>query len=104
MAQFDVYENPNPETNEATPYLLDVQAELLDTLSTRVVVPLLSAAYAEKPIKHLNPLLTVNETAVLMSTAEMAGISVQSMGKKIGTLKYKRDEIIAAIDFLFTGF
>ena len=104
MAQFDVYENPNPETNRATPYLLDVQAELLDSLSTRVVVPLLSAAYAERPIKHLNPQFTVNETSVLMSTAELAGISVQSMGKKIGTLKHKRDEIIAAIDFLFTGF
>lgn len=83
MAQFDVYENPNPETNRATPYLLDVQAELLDSLSTRVVVPLLSAAYAEKPIKHLNPQFTVNETVVLMSTAELAGISIQSMGKKI---------------------
>jgi len=104
MAQFDVYENPNPETNKATPYLLDVQAELLASLSTRVVVPLLSAAYAEKPIKHLNPQFTVNETVVLMSTAELAGISIQSMGKKIATLKYKRDEIIAAIDFLFTGF
>jgi len=104
MAQFDVYENPNPETNRTTPYLLDVQAELLDTLSTRVVVPLLSTAYAEKPIRHLNPQFTVNETAVLMSSAELAGISVQSLGKKIATLKHKRDEIIAAIDFLFTGF
>jgi len=104
MAQFDVYENPNPETNRTTPYLLDVQAELLDTLSTRVVVPLLSAAYAEKPIRHLNPQFTVNETALLMSSAELAGISVQSLGKKIATLKHKRDEIIAAIDFLFTGF
>ena len=104
MAQFDVYENPNPETNQAIPYLLDVQAELLDTLSTRVIVPLLTTAYAEKPIRHLNPEFTVNETAVLMSTAELAGISVQSMGKKVGTLKYKRDEIIAAIDFLFSGF
>lgn len=28
MAQFDVFENPNKETNQAIPYLLDVQPVL----------------------------------------------------------------------------
>jgi len=32
MAQFDVFENPNQETNQAVPYLLDIQADLLDGL------------------------------------------------------------------------
>ena len=32
MGQFDVYENPNVETNQAVPYLLDVQADLLASL------------------------------------------------------------------------
>ena len=44
MAQFDVFENPNKETNQVVPYLLDVQADLLDTLSTRIVVPLVAAS------------------------------------------------------------
>jgi toxin CcdB len=35
MARFDVYENPDGPGS-----LLDVQAELLDPLNTRVVVPL----------------------------------------------------------------
>jgi toxin CcdB len=104
MAQFDVYENPNPETNQEVPYLLDVQADLLDRLVTRVVVPLINASAAEKPLRHLNPEFTVNETLVIMSTPELAGIAVQSMGQKAGTLKDRRDEIIAALDFLFTGF
>ena len=104
MAQFDVYGNPNPETNQEIPYLLDVQADLLDTLATRVVVPLINASTAGKPLRHLNPEFTVNETPVIMSTSELAGISVQSMGQKAGTLKDRRDEIIAALDFLLTGF
>ena len=104
MSQFDVYENPNPETNQAIPYLLDVQADLLDALVTRVVVPLISITAAGKPIKQLNPEFTVNENSVIMSTAELAGISIQSMGKKAGTLKDRRNEIIAALDFLITGF
>ena len=38
MAQYDLYANSNPETSETIPYLLDVQADLLDNLATRVVV------------------------------------------------------------------
>ena len=44
MTQFDVHINPNPATRKAIPYLLDVQADLLDTLATRVIVPLPLAA------------------------------------------------------------
>jgi toxin CcdB len=104
MAQFDVFENPNEETNQAIPYLLDVQADLLDSLSTRVVVPLVAASTMGKAIKHLNPDFIIKDTAVFMSTAELAGIPVRSMGKMVSSLKNQRHEIIAALDFLFTGF
>lgn len=104
MSQFDVYENTNPETNQTIPYLLDVQADLLDTLATRVVAPLITVSSAGKAIRHLNPEFTVKETAVVMSTAELAGISARSLDKKVETLKDRREEIIAALDFLFTGF
>lgn len=104
MAQFDVFENPNEETNQAIPYLLDVQSDLLDALSTRVVVTLLAASIVGKAIKHLNPEFLIRDTAVFMSTAELAGVPVRSMGKKVSSLKDQRHEIIAALDFLFTGF
>jgi toxin CcdB len=104
MAQFDVFDNPNAETNEAIPYLLDVQADLLDTLSTRVVVPLVAASAMGKAIKHLNPEFTIKNTAVFMSTAELAGVPIRAIGEKVGSLKDRRQEIVAALDFLFTGF
>lgn len=50
MARFDVYQNPDGQGA-----LLDVQADLLSQLNTRVVVPLLPASYAPIPAKHLNP-------------------------------------------------
>ncbi|BBO84557.1 CcdB family protein [Desulfosarcina ovata] len=104
MAQFDVYENPNAETNQTVPYLLDIQSDLLDNLATRVVVPLVDAGIAGKPILHLTPRFHVENTRVVMSTAELAGISTGALGKKIGSLKDQRDKIIAAVDFLITGF
>lgn len=104
MAQFDVYVNSNPETKQNIPYLLDVQAELLDNLSTRVVVPLISVSVMGKAAKHLNPQFKIKRTAVVMSTAELAGVSLHVLGEKVCSLKGQRNEIIAALDFLFTGF
>ncbi len=104
MAQFDVFENPNEETNQTVPFLLDVQADLLDALLIRVVVPLVAVSAMGKAIKHLTPQFTIRNNTVFMSTAELAGISIRSMGEKVGSLKDQRHEIIAALDFLFTGF
>ena len=103
MAQFDVYLNPNPDTRKVIPYLLDVQADLLDALSTRVVVPLVLAEEMRLAAKHLNPQIKIKGVAVVMSTAELAGISNHSLGDKGASLKNRRDEIIAALDLLFTG-
>jgi toxin CcdB len=103
MAQFDVYLNPNTDTRKAIPYLLDLQADLLDTLATRVVVPLILAEEMGMPAKHLNPQFKIKGVAVVMSTAELAGISIRSLGDKVTSLKSKRDEIITALDLLFTG-
>ncbi len=101
MAQFDVYTNPNPDTNKSVPYLLDVQADILSSLETRVVVPLVIQS---KTAKHLNPVFDVKNKKVAMSTSEIAGAPLSVLGEKVTSLKDKRTEIIAAIDFLITGF
>ncbi len=103
MAQFDVYLNPNPDTRKSIPYLLDVQADLLDTLATRVVAPLILAEEMGLAAKYLNPQFKIKGVAVVMSTAELAGIPNRLLGDKVASLKSKRDEIIAALDLLFTG-
>ena len=104
MAQFDVYTNPNPETKRTIPYLLDVQADLLSNLTTRVVIPLYSAHAMSKAAKYLNPQFSIKRINVIMSTAELAGITVNSLGNNVCSLKEHRNEIIAALDFLITGF
>ena len=104
MAQFDVFENQNPSTKKEIPYLLDVQANLLDDLATHVVVPLVRASVMGKAAKHLNPEFKINRTKVVMSTAELAGVPVSILGNKVESLAEYRREIIAALDFLFVGF
>ena len=104
MAQFDVYSNPNPETKRAIPYLLDVQADMFDNLATRVVVPLVTVSAMGKAARHLNPQFKIKRTIVVMSTAELAGVNLNVLGDTVCSLKDQRSDIIAALDFLFTGF
>ncbi len=104
MAQFDVYENLNEHTKMNVPYLLDLQADLLSSLATRVVAPLVSASAMGRPIDHLNPEFQIKRKTVYMSTAELAGVPVRALGEKVVSLEDHRHVIISALDFLFTGF
>lgn len=104
MAQFDLYRNTNPRTRDDIPYLLDVQADLLASLATRVVVPLFTVSAMGKPVKHLTPGFSIANVDLVMSTAQLAGVDQKILGEKVGSLAEHREEIIAALDFLFTGF
>lgn len=104
MAQFDVYQNLNADTKRSVPYLLDVQADLLSELGTRVVVPLMSTEKINKMLRHLNPLFEIDGRQFVMSASELAGVSVQILGARVLSLKHQRSAIIEALDFLFVGF
>ena len=82
-----------------TVYLFDSQSGLLDDLATRVAAPLIKALSIGKPILHLNPRIEVEGVAVVLSTAEPAGVLKEALGRSIGSLKEHRAEIIAALDF-----
>jgi toxin CcdB len=104
MAQFDVCSNPNPDTHAAIPYLLEVQSDLLESIATCVVVPLVRTSERKKPAKYLNPRLDIEGTRVIMLTEQIAGIPRHGLGKRIASLSSKRQEIMTALDFLFSGF
>lgn len=104
MAQFDVYENIDPASQEFIPFLLDVQHNLHQALSTRTVVPLVRTRFLKQNLDKLSPLLTVNGEDVLMSTPELAGYPVADLGVKVMSLSEERTTILTAIDFLLSGF
>ena len=79
--------------------MLDVQTDLLDTLATRAVVPLIAASAMEKAVKHLNPEFTIRKTKVFMSTAELAGIPIRTTGEKVGSLKAQRTRSLLRLIF-----
>ena len=104
MAQFDVYRNPNAATRNRIPFLMDVQAPLLESLATRIVVPLCRPdAVGGKPAEHLNPEFELEGRKLVMLTQELAGIPRKALGELAGNLASKRNAIVAALDFALTG-
>lgn len=99
MGRFLVYKNPDGEG-----YLLDVQADLLNHLNTRVVVPLLPAESAPMPATTLNPLYEIEGKRVVMATQFMAAIPASMLRVPVHNLADSRNEITAALDLLFQGF
>ncbi|MFN8010987.1 MAG: CcdB family protein [Holophagaceae bacterium] len=104
MAQFSVHRNANPATREAVPFLLDVQADLLAGLATRVVVPLYGAAVLRRAaVKTLMPVFKVAGRSVVMATPELAGVPKKALGPVVADLAAERAAILAALDLLIAG-
>jgi toxin CcdB len=105
MAQFDVYVNPQPESRQFVPYLVDVQSDLIHQLPTRLVMPLsrVGAAQAKLPV---NLCLTVEMDGEPLSLlAYMAApISARLLKKPVDSLQSRASEVSAALDAVISGF
>ncbi len=105
MPQFTVYRNKSPRTKSTFPFLVDVQSDLLDQLQTRVVIPLTrTAGLAKKPLSHLTPALTFDGESYVLMTPQLAGVARTDLGALAGSLAGERQAIVAAMDFLLTGY
>ena len=105
MAQFAVHPNGNPRTRAAIPYLLDVQADLLAPLATRVVVPLYRPeALGSSPMTRLTPTLRFQEQPLVAMVPELAGVPLKALGPAVGDLAGAGAELIQAMDLVLTGF
>lgn len=101
MAQFDVFRNPR---RGAFPLLLDVQADLLSDLATRVVVPMAPGkSWAAARLSRLNPIAMVERVEYVLVFQEMAAVPVSMLGPPVVSLTSRRVDLIAALDVLFTG-
>jgi len=99
MARFDVYKNPG-----GSGYLLDVQANLLEHLNTRVVVPLMLPNEAPSPANRLNPTFKVGEEMVVMVSQFLSAVPSSILKMPVTSLEAHDIEIIDAVDMVFQGF
>ena len=104
MAQFDIYKNPNIVSRKAYPFILDIQNNLVDNISTRIVVPLaLYSKFKNETIKGLTPRVSFEDKELLILIPQLTSMSYKSLTNSVGTLSHLRDEIISALDLSITG-
>ncbi len=96
MAQFDLYRLDGG-------LVVDVQADLLDRLSTRIVVPLIPEAEAPRPADRLNPAFAIEGARHVLLPQFMAAVPAAELGAKTGSLATERDRIKPAVDMVFDG-
>jgi toxin CcdB len=99
MAQFDNYRRQGGGIE----LLLDLQDDMLENLSTRVVAPLAPLGAVGPPMQALNPRIAVGGVPYVLLTHLLAAIPTAALGELAGSARTQRDEIVGAIDLLFTG-
>jgi toxin CcdB len=105
MARFDVYANPGSHS-ASTPYLLDVQSDLLDGLDSRMVIPLRSVkAFPNVKLSNrLTPIFTIKGEEFLLETPKMGAVPRRVLKAPVSSLADEQNQITAALDFLFQGY
>ena len=105
MARFDVYATPGRHA-DSTPYLLDVQSDLLDGLDSRVVIPLRRRErFPAVPLAdRLTPTLSIAGAEFILETPKMGAVPRRALGAPLLSLAAEQARVAAAMDFLFRGF
>jgi toxin CcdB len=105
MARFDVYRNSGPFAS-TTPYLLDIQSQLLDGLDTRVVIPLrrLDKFPAVNLAKDLTPIFDIEGVTCILETPKLAAVPTRLLKSLVTSLSGQHSEISNALDRLFHGY
>jgi len=104
MGQFDLYVNTDQDTNKTYPYFVDIQNGLLDTLNSRVVIPLSPVQESDTTYpKTLCPVIEIQNKKFALLTHQLTSVSVSFLKRKETSLATSRDDIVAAMDFLVTG-
>jgi toxin CcdB len=97
MAQFDIH------LAKDGMLLVDIQANVLSGLNTRVVVPLLPVEAAPTPIRQLNPEVIVDGRAHILATQFLSAVRTAELGAVVGSLKPIDHEVSLALDLMLHG-
>jgi toxin CcdB len=103
VSQYDVFENPIPRARSAFPFVTILQSELADKGRDRMVAPLVARARMPGVSGQLTPIVKVLGVEHVLLVPRMAPIGIADLRGVKDQLAPYRNEIVAALDFLFLG-
>jgi toxin CcdB len=98
MARLDLHRNLGGRG-----YILDIQAEIMRGLNSRVVIPVLPLDQAPPPAGRLNPRIRLKGIEHVLITQYMTAVPMADLGEVVASLADRETEIVGAVDLLITG-
>jgi hypothetical protein len=102
VRQFDVVENPDPETRRYSPFLVVLQSHHLDPIETIFLAPLVSDA--ARPVSPVDIPVEFGGRRLVIAIGEAAGVPKSAFGQVRGSVEEQEDAIRRAIERLLGGF
>jgi toxin CcdB len=103
VSQYDVLENPIPRARRAFPFVTVLQSELADTGRDRIIAPLVARTRMPGVSGRLTPIVKVMGVEHVLLVPRMAPVAIADLREVKDRLAPYRNEIVAALDFLFLG-
>jgi toxin CcdB len=103
MAQFDVHPNPIPAARRAYPYVVILQSELAALGRDQIVAPLVPRAALAPIAGRLTPAVSLQAREFVALVPALTSVRRSDLGTPMASLAQSRIELLAAIDFLFSG-
>lgn len=105
MAQFDVHRNQGA-LKDSIPFVVLVQSSLYDGYRRRVVVPLVRRSVlphrGASAGTRFNPVFQVRGVEVVLHPLDMVSVACDRLGKRVGSLADRGQDITDALDELLT--
>jgi toxin CcdB len=100
--QHDVFENPTGRFQAAFPFIAELQADIAEGRD-RMVAPMALVGSVPSTPARLSPIVQHGGSAFYLVLPLMGLLPRTRLTKPVGTIKQHRDDIVRAIDWLFTG-
>lgn len=101
--QFDVH-HTRGDAKKLAPYLVNLQNEVLGELATVLVAPMRPAGDHGPVLKRAQVEVEFDGQPCVVAPEQMVSLPRAALGPRAGTIEPARQELLAAVDFLFIGF
>ncbi|MEJ1158750.1 CcdB family protein [Prosthecomicrobium sp. N25] len=103
MRQFEVFPNPDKNTEEVIPYVVVLRHDRFADIPLVLIAPLIDFR-ERRPYPELCPVVTIAGRVCFVAITDMASISPRHLGRPVAFIQAEHERILRALDLLICGF
>jgi len=103
MPQYDVFTNPSRSAAEGIPYVVVIQSDLLNALSTRMTMPLALFDKAAKVPTSLCPVIMVKGKPLHALAHYAAPLPAKVLRRPVDNVAAQASALVSAMDAVLSG-